>query len=314
MQLNIARARAAIQKHVATPLGMAVEEAAYAVHRVVNANMARAAKVHCLEHGKDPRQFTLFAYGGAGPVHAYGVAQLLGVKELVYPPCAGVMSALGFLVAEPSFEILHGRIDSLMDLELSAINKMLAVMEEEGGEIVRNSVPTAKRLRIERAVAVRYEGQSYELYVPISTRKLNKTGLQSIARNFTKAYGSRYHAIVEQSRLESVRWRVRVSALENGPTPNLAKGRGAGIAAIKGKRSVYVAEAGRFMNCPVYERAGLRIGSKVIGPAIIEEAESTVYLGKKSTGVITSSGDLRVSLGMPSRSIQKANRGQKKAA
>ena len=314
MRLDVTRARDAIQKNVATPLGMTIEEAAYAVHRVVNANMARAAKVHCLEHGKDPRQFALFAYGGAGPVHAYGVAQLLGLKELVYPPRAGVMSALGFLVADPSFEILHGRIDPLMDLELATTNQMLSDMEEEGGRIVRNSVPAAKSLRIEREVAVRYEGQSYELYVPISNRELDKSDLKSIARNFTKVYGTRYHAIVEQSRLESVRWRVRVFAREHGPVPNLAKWRGDDIKTIKGKRSVYVAEAGRFMSCPVYDRSGLRVGARIVGPAIIEEAESTVYLGTKSTGVITNSGDLRVSLGASSQSKRKAIHGQKKVA
>ena len=123
-------ARSAIERTVAKPLHMGLEEAAYAIHRVVNANMARAAKVHCLEQGKDPREFALFAYGGAGPVHAHGVAQLLGIRELVYPLRAGVMSALGFLVAEPAFEVLRGRIGALLDNDLTAINEMLAEISE----------------------------------------------------------------------------------------------------------------------------------------------------------------------------------------
>ena len=296
MKLDIGEARAAIERHVARPLRMDVMEAAYSIHRVVNANMARAAKVHCLEHGKDPRAFSLFAYGGAGPVHAYGVAQLLGVKEIMFSPRAGVMSAIGFLVADPSFEVVQGRIEPLEDANLPELNRMLARMEHDAGAVVRRSVPGAKRLAVTREAAVRFEGQSYELYVPIPAGRLTGGGLKKIAAGFNAAYAARYHAAVELNELELVRWRVRVTASDGRSTPCLAMPDSGGRSALRGKRPVYVPEAGKVQSCAVYDRYALRPGSAITGPAVVEEPESTVYIGPGSRAVTTKEGDLRVTV------------------
>jgi len=298
MALDVALARKAIEQHVAKPLKLSVEDAAYAIHRVVNANMARAAKVHCLEHGNDPRRFCMFAYGGAGPVHAYGVAQLVGMRELLYPLRAGVMSALGFLVAKPSFEVLHGSVGPLFERDLAATNAMLATMVSDATAVVRNSVPDAARLEITQEVAVRYEGQSYELYVPFPAGPLDAPRLQRIAKHFGEAYANRYHALAEHNRLETVRWRVRVTAVERGSGLDLAMPAPArGKPAIKGRRALYVAERARFVNCPVYDRYALPAGFTLSGPAVVEEAESTVYVGPDAKAVVTRQGDLSVTLG-----------------
>jgi N-methylhydantoinase A len=294
MRLDVERARDAIHEAVAKPLRMSLEEAAYSIHRVVNANMARAAKVHCLEHGKDPRRFTLLAYGGAGPVHAYGVAELLGATELLYPLRAGVLSALGFLVAEPSFEVVRGRIGPLQEPNPDVLDAMLAHMQSEAARIVRGSVPGAKRLKVAREVAVRYEGQSHELYVPCPAGPLTPARIERIARDFAAAYAARYHPMLERTRMEAVRWRVRVSVPADARQPQLARSGSAREKVIKGKRRVYVAEAGRFVSCPVYDRYALPARTRIVGPAVIEERESTVYLGPRAQGVVTPRGDLRV--------------------
>jgi N-methylhydantoinase A len=309
MRLDVERARAAIAESVAKPLRMSVEEAAYSIHRVVNANMARAAKVHCLEHGKDARQFALFAYGGAGPVHAYGVAELLGVRELIYPLRAGVMSALGFLVAKPAFELVHGRIGSLFETRLDDTNGLLAEMEEEARRVVRASVPGAKRLAVQREVAVRYEGQSYELNIPFTSGALSTAQLKRVARDFTAAYSTRYHALVEQSRLETVRWRVRVSAMEEQDAPRLGVAPDATRKALKGRRAVYVPDRRGYVSCPVYDRYALAAGSTFSGPAVVEEPESTVYIGSGAKAVITRSGDLRVTRPVKSEGASRKRRG-----
>lgn len=297
MRLDIDLAKKAIEQHVAKPLKMSTEDAAYAIHRVVNANMARAAKVHCLEHGNDPRRFCMFAYGGAGPVHAYGVAQLVGMRELLYPLRAGVMSALGFLVARPSFEVLHGSVGPLFERDLAATNEMLAQMVRDATSVVKNSAPDAGRLEVSQEVAVRYEGQSYELYVPFAAGRLNKARLLRIAKHFGEAYANRYHALPELNRLETVRWRVRVTAVERRGSLDLTMPKPAKKSAIKGKRSIYVPERRRYMNCPVYDRYALPAGFVIVGPAVIEESESTVYLGPEASAVVTRQGDLSVTLG-----------------
>lgn len=308
MRLDAARAREAIRQHVAVPLKLSVEEAAYAIHRVVNANMARAAKVHCLEHGHDPRRFALFAYGGAGPVHAYGVARVLGVNELVFPARAGVMSALGFLLASPSFEVVRGRMALLKQGDLVGVNQLLRDMEDEATRVVRKSVLRGVALDVLREVAVRYEGQSYELYVPLAKGALKQTTLAHIARDFNKAYAARYHALAEQERLESVRWRVRVTARSLSNDHKLLILRDKLTSSTIAKRVVYVPELGRYVSCTVHARDALPVGAKLQGPVLIEERESTVFLGADANAVVARNGDLRVAL--TTKQVARKTRGR----
>ncbi|MEK9753929.1 MAG: hydantoinase/oxoprolinase family protein, partial [Rhodospirillaceae bacterium] len=118
MELDLARAEKAIADYVAKPLGVSVDRGAVGIHAVVNDNMARAAKVHCLERGRDPRDYTMVAFGGAGPVHAYRVAAALGMRRIVFPARAGVMSAFGFLVSPPAFELMRTATVTLGGVDL----------------------------------------------------------------------------------------------------------------------------------------------------------------------------------------------------
>jgi N-methylhydantoinase A len=128
MPLDREAAARALDEHAAKPLGVSVLRAAWGVHEIVNENMARAAKVHCLERGKDAREYTLIAYGGAGPVHAYRVAKILGIKTIFYPLRAGVMSAFGFLVTAPSFEMIRADLAPVESADAARINTFLREM------------------------------------------------------------------------------------------------------------------------------------------------------------------------------------------
>ena len=296
MQLDRTRAEQALNQHIARPLGISVTRAAWGVHRVVNDNMARAAKVHCLEQGKDPRQYVLFAYGGAGPVHADGVARALGIGKILFPQRAGVMSALGFLVAQPSFEVVRGKVVDLETADLTSVNRLLEQMEREALEWVKTVGAEGARLEVSREAALRYEGQSYELHVPIPDGRIDKGALARIRGRFGEAYGKRYHTLTEETPVEFVRWRVRVTARQTPPRLKLAKGGHKLAAAMKGKRSVYVPEQGDFAQCPVYDRYKLPLNVRFSGPAIIEEVESTVFVGSSSSIQVDSQGDLLVAL------------------
>ena len=297
MPLHVDRARAAIERAVAQPLKISIEEAAYSIHRVVNANMARAAKVHCLEQGKDVRDFAMFAYGGAGPIHAYGVAQVLGVGELIYPLRAGVLSAFGFLVAESAFEIVHGRVEAVAAIGLAQLNAMLEDLGAQAIEVVAASVAPGTAFDVAREVAVRYAGQSYELYLPVPASRLDGAALRDIVARFSAKYGERYHAMVEHGQVETVRWRVRASAIEDKPSPSLGTPPAtAGEQALIGTRQVYVPEAEGFAACPVYNRYRLVLGANIVGPAIFEEPESTVFIGQGASASVGSDGALRVRL------------------
>ena len=297
MRLNVERARAAIEAAVAVPLGQTIEQAAHSIYRVVNANMARAAKMHCLEHGKDVRQFDMLAYGGAGPVHACGVGRLLGVREIIYPPRAGVLSAFGFLVADPSFELVHGGVTTLLKADLDHLNDMLASMQNDASAVVRRSLGAAsKALTVKREVALRYEGQSFELYVPLGKARLDQSEVARILELFATRYSKRYQIAMDPERVEAVRWRLRVSAPDERVAPRLAPTQRDAAAARKDNRPVYVPEAGRFLSCPVYDRYALAVGVCFDGPAIIEEIESTVFIGASTSATVLTGGELKVSL------------------
>jgi N-methylhydantoinase A len=277
MALDRAAAGKAIEREVAKPLGLTPLRAAWGIHQIVNENMARAAKVHCLERGKDPREYTLIAYGGAGPVHAYRVAQILGIRRILYPLRAGVMSAFGFLVAQPSFEIVRADFGRLDDMDPARSGAILKEMEAQGRTLVVTAGVPAARLKARIEANVRFHGQSFELSIPVA-RALIRAELGRLKERFFAAYEARYHRLNGDAPVEIVSWRVTIEAPAARVDLKGATGKAAG-SARKGTRKVYMPESNGYVDCPVYDRYALRPGQRVQGPAVIEERESTVVVG-----------------------------------
>lgn len=301
MPLDRDRAVRAIEEGVGKRLGLSLARAAWGIHAVVNENMARAAKIHCLERGKEPRNYTLEAFGGAGPVHASRVAAALGIRRILFPARAGVMSAFGFLVAPPAFELLRAYITALANADLGLVNRLYREMEEEGRALLQTAGIPAKETAVRREAAVRYVGQSYELFVPVSGGKLGKGHLDRVGRDFVRRYRARYHRLNPDVPIEVVTWRVVVS----GPTPRIRlrhqpAGRDA-RQARKRSRNAYFPEAGGFIACPVYDRYRLGAGVRLRGPAIIEERESTAVIGPGGTVEVDAHNNLLVSVPAVSR-------------
>ena len=279
MSLDRAGAEKAIAQHVARPLGVSVDRGAVGIHAVVNDNMARAAKVHCLERGRDPRDYTMVAFGGAGPVHAYRVAAALGMRRIVYPARAGVMSAFGFLVSPPAFELMRTATVTLGDVDLTATQVLFKEMEAEGRRLLEGAGLNARSISVRREAAIRYRGQTFDLLVPVPSGRLGRKDLEKMEAEFLTRYQTRYHRTNPGHPIEVVNWRVVVG----GPRPDIKlqtfpAGKSA-RAALKGRRKVYDADAGGFIDCPVYDRYALGAGVRLKGPAIIEEVESTVVVG-----------------------------------
>lgn len=294
MRLDRERAVNAIREHIAKPLGISLTRAAWGIHAVVNDNMARAAKVHCLERGKDPRDYVLFAYGGAGPVHAAHMAAALGVRRVLYPLRAGVMSAFGFLTAPAAFERMRADTAPLDAVDPVRANKILTELTAEATELVRATGVRASECEVRREAALRFAGQSYSLAVKLSAAALTQAGLQKLCADFVAAYRGRYYRLNPDAPIELVNWRVSVT----GPQPKLKIapiGR-EGRAARKGARPVYFPTAGSFLDCPVYDRFALAPGKHFRGPAVIEELESTVVIGPGTTAAIDKSGNLIATL------------------
>ncbi len=277
MRLQRHLAERAIETHIARPLGISIEEAAWGIHRIVNENMANAARVHVLEKGFDPRAFTLLAFGGAGPVHAFSVARLLGISHLIVPSGAGVLSALGFLVSPVATEAVFSYVSTLDNMPWSDINIRLEEMEQQGRAFLREAGLSEQQAEVRRTAEMRYLGQGHEITVALPVGKLSSASVDKIQHHFEEAYAQRYGRIQSDIPIESVTWRVVVQ----GPSPQLhlkqqVKG-AVRESVVKGARPVFLGKS--WQEVRLLDRYAMPEGVRFEGPCIVEEFESTTVVG-----------------------------------
>ena len=313
LRLDTGAAKASLDERVGRPLGMAsVEEAAWTVFRQVNEQMARAAAVHASEHGVDLRRFTLLAFGGAGPIHAAPLARALGVRRVVVPPEPGVLSALGAVLAPPCFDLAVSYRAELDRVDLDRVNRLLAELEAQGralldevegegggGTGAGGRGGRAGRRTVVRQVDMRYRNQRYEVPVPLPpSGDLARGGLPALEGAFHRAYERRYGRAIRGVPAEAVTWRVSVSApppatlrpARRAPKPP-PDGRTGDPA---GRRPAWF--GGGFTDTPFYRRAHLPAGTRLEGPAIVEEDGSTTVLPPGARGAVDPAGNLVIDL------------------
>ncbi len=284
MSLDIQGAKEAIMREVAEPLGLGLHAAAWGIHQVVNENMASAARIHAIENGKDPRAYPVFAFGGAGPVHAYRVAEILRSPQLVVPLGAGVTSTVGFLAAPLAFDFVRTYFGQLDEIDWQDINGLYAEMEAEGLEILGQAGVRPQDMKITRSVELRYAGQGHEVAVPMPEGELGEGTLAQTVRAFEEVYRRLYERTAPGNPIEALTWRVVVSAPRPDlPLEQLSSAEGLSsmaLEAIKGERPIYLPEDGKFVEVPVFDRYRFAPGAAFGGPAIIEERESTLVIGR----------------------------------
>jgi N-methylhydantoinase A len=275
MALDPEAARDALARGVAEPLGLAPEAAAWAVHHLANEAMASAARLHAVERGVDVERLALFAFGGAGPVHAFGVARILGSPRVIYPLGAGVMSAAGFLAAPMRYDTVRSAPGPLEALDWAAARAAVAEMEAEACAVLGRVLPE-DAIRLTRVADMRYRKQGYELRTPVPEGALAPALAEPLRAAFEETYAALYGHTVPGAEVDVVSWRV----IAEGPQPELAFG--AGHAArgepAKGARRAWLPEEGRFAEIPVLDRYALAPGAELGGPCIVEERESTVVI------------------------------------
>jgi N-methylhydantoinase A len=286
MRLDHGAAHRAILEHVARPLGLDAVAAARGIHRVVNENMAAAARIHGIERGKDLRNYPLFAFGGAGPVHCWQVARILKVPRIVLPFGAGAMSAYGLLAAPLSFDFVRTARQRLDTADWNLINGLFAEMEAEGRALLARAAVRPEDVRVARIAEMRYAGQGHEVETSIPGDVLSERHLPAVTASFEAAYRALYHRLPQGMPIEALNWRLTVS----GPAPVMPAtaiaARPSGGPAVKRHRPAYFEEAGGFVDTAVYDRYALAPGDQLMGPAIVEERESTAVIGPGARGRI----------------------------
>ena len=286
MRLDLAGARAALAR-LGAELGMTMTDAAWGVHQVVNEHMAQAARTHVIERNWDPRSMTIVAFGGAGPAHAATIAGLIGARRILYPLGAGATSALGCLAAPPSFELVRSLPSALEAVDWAAVNVLLAEMESRAHAAITEVGVSSAHVELVREVEARIEGQVHELSIPVPDGILGPGSRDPLRESFAQAYRRLYSRFDPEAVLEVITWKVTA----RGPARSArlqptAAGAHDPAAALKGHRPAYFGDAREYLSVPVYDRYLLGPGSRVQGPAIIEEHEATVVMPPHTVAVV----------------------------
>ncbi len=298
MPLDRAASEKAMAAKVAGPLGTSVEEAAFGIHDLINETMAAAAKTHIAEKGGNPNIVTISAFGGAGPVHAYGLAKKIGAPRILVPPLAGVGSALGFFTAPVAFDLTRSHRVALNDANLTEIERLFQELEKEGAAILQQAGKD-QAIIFERTLMMRFVGQGAETDLSIERKPFDQWEKNQIRGFFDDAYKKLYGRTYPETPVEFVTFKLRASLPSREfRIPPIRQSKGELAGCIKGERSAYSLVSKDYIPFTVYDRFKLFPGAVMPGPAIIEERESTIIVGEDATASVDEYGFVWINLNL----------------
>ena len=292
MRLDLAAAETAMVARVGEQIGLDAAMAGLGVIEMVDENMANAARVHAIESGKSYGGRTLIAFGGGGPVHGTRVAEKIGIDRVLVPIGAGVGSAIGFLRAPIGYEVVRSLYGRLGSFDVTGVNRLLDDMVAEAELVVSNGSFGASTLQ-GRLAFMRYVGQGHEIPVGLPDHKLTMSDVTDLREAFDLAYTRFYDRPIPGSDVEVMSYAVTVATLiEIRPCGQSPVG---GTASTPGSQAVRDTATGNVAAWAVRQRASLAAGDRIIGPAIVAEAETSTLIGPGWSGVVDERGylDLR---------------------
>ena len=295
MRIDEGAARRALED-LSREAALSLQETAWGIHNIVNENMAAAALVHVSERGKDLKKYALLATGGAAPVHAYNVARKLTVKKLICPPAAGVGSAVGLLMAPARIDRVASMLNRLQDMDWQAFEAQYQRLQEDAARVLARSGANLDQLKVQRLADMRYVGQGSEIVVQLPAGPYGPGSRTAIVAAFEETYRKLFSRIPPNVAIEVVNVRASVSAPVAGSKIVIAAKGKKGADAFKGKRPVYYAEEGKYIETAVYDRYRVQAGEIIEGPAVFEENESTLVIGPGSVCQAQPDGSLIVTL------------------
>ena len=290
LRLDAAAAAAALDKSVGIPLKLEPPWPAAGVSEIVEENMTNAARVHAIERGKVIGRYSLIAFGGGAPLHAGRLAEKLGIRKVVVPVGASVGSAIGFLRAPVSFEVVRSLRIAVSRFDAAVVNRLLDASSVRATQVVREAVPQGG-LATRRVVDARYVGQGHELTFVLPGGQLEAADAARLRSRFEQLYLSVYGVTMPNQDVELVTWSVTVAAPTQAPVvpPEVVR---RPAAAPHAHRSVYEPALGRHADFALYRRDSLRPGDEFDGPALVEEDQTTSVIPASFTAHIDGAGNI----------------------
>lgn len=274
VELNSSMADSSIRS-AAAPLGLSALDAAHGVHDIANANMIRATRAVSTYRGRDPRDFTLLAFGGSGPIHAANMARSLGIKTVIVPPSPGLFSAIGLLQAKPERHFVQTYFTSTSEADSARLNRVFDQFIQQSTDALVEDGYRAEDIRWGKYLDLRYAGQAHELTIPAAGDPLDSNVLRDSVCAFHEEHDRTYGHKAEDEATEVVNLRLTAFCRLQGAVPIRASG--ARSSARPHRRMVsFDPKMGR-VRTDVIDRARLPASPKA-GPLIIEEYDATTVV------------------------------------
>ena len=292
LKIDAELSKKAVKAKIADPMGIGTEEAALGIVKVVNSNMARAIRVITVEKGHNPSDFTLVAYGGAGPLHAVHLAQEMGIRTVLIPPAPGALCALGLLTADIKKSYVRTAIASYDEMTPEQINAVMSSLRDEGSAWLDSEKVPSERRKFHGIAEMRYVGQNYELQVEIPTENITASDIEKMKQDFFVAHEKNYGYYNPNAPVQFVNFRCEATGIVK--KPNLAELENTLDDPSKaeiGRRVVHFEDSGA-VDCPVYDRAKFGRAERVNGPCIIEQMDSTTVVPPNTWFSIDKFGNL----------------------
>jgi N-methylhydantoinase A len=261
-------------KLIADKLKVSVQDAAFGIFSVVGESMAAAARAHATDRGVNYRGMPMLAFGGAGPVHACYVAERLDSNKIIYPPMASVLSAFGTLVTPARLDLARGGLSRLDDIDWADVKPLIDDILAEGKAALNDAGIADDSVMYDFAADMRYVGQQTEVTVPLAGDPRDTANQSGLRQLFDDAYENLYGVKLDDMDVEVVSWRVTARGGDTARHANVTFADK--DATPKATRPVYL--DGKSIDTPVYDRSALAAGQDIVGPVVIEERETTVFI------------------------------------
>jgi len=300
MQLDAVAAERGIREQIAEPLGLTVGDAAWGIHLIATGNMENAMRMVSVERGRDPRRYTMIAFGGAGPLHAARLARSIGIPKVVVPFGAGVGSAIGLLAADSRIDVSLTRVMQLDQSPWQGIRDIFADLEARAmtdvGQLGQQTTP-----RWSRSAYMRYAGQGFEVHVELPVAEIGPDYPAAMRESFDEAYLRKHKFLDPDAAVEVVDWTLAatlpVDSDGDGGILNMASRHSRSEvqpSSLPVQREAYFPESSGYVTTPVLSRQDLSVGDVIEGPAIIVDPDATVLVLPDDQAYLTEAGHLMV--------------------